>query len=52
MSQTKMTPYQLQTQAKQVEMNKAAAARLLTQLSNTLKANRVSSIQLVQTKTA
>jgi len=52
MSQNKMTQYQSQTQAKQLELNKLAAARLLTQLSNSLKANRVSSIQLVQTKTA
>lgn len=46
-----MTPYQSQTQAKQLEMNKLAAARLLNQLSNTLKANRVSTTLITQAKT-
>ena len=51
MSQNKMTQYQSQTQAKQLELNKLAAARLLTQLSNTLKANRVSTTLIAQPKT-
>jgi hypothetical protein len=37
-------------QVKQVELNKLAAQKLLTQLANSLKANRVSSIQIVQPK--
>lgn len=39
-------------QVKQIELNKLAAQKLLTQLSNTLKANRVSTIQITSPKPA
>ena len=50
MSQTELLQYQAQVRAKQLELNKSAAQKILESISRDLRYREVSSVQISESK--